>query len=53
MFSPVNDGSLASLPFVDCVMLPWFHCEIAAVVLPLVWVVVCVQLPFGVFVDLF
>ena len=39
MFSPINAESLASLPFADCVMLPWFHCEIG--------VVVCVQLPLG------
>ena len=53
VFFPVNAGSLASLPFADCVMLPWFHCEIGAVVLPLVWVAVCVQLPFGVVSKLF
>ena len=28
--------ALASLPFADCVMLSWFHCEICAIVLPLV-----------------
>ena len=53
MFSLVNAGSLASLPFVDCVMLSWFHCEIGAVVLPLVWVVVCVPLPFRVAAEFF
>ena len=53
MFSPVNARSLASLPFTDCVILSWFHCEIGVVVLPLVWVAVCVQLPFGVAAELF
>ena len=53
VFSPVNAESLAFLPFVDCVMLPWFHCEIGAIVLPLVWVAVCVKLPFGVAIELF
>ena len=36
VFSPVNAGSLASLPFADCVMLPLFHCEIGVAVLSLV-----------------
>ena len=36
VFSPVNAGSLASLPFVNYVMLLLFHCEIGVVVLPLV-----------------
>ena len=53
MFSPVNVDILASLPFADYVMLSWFHCDIGVVVLPLVWVVVCVQLPFGVVAELF
>ena len=53
MFFFVNIGSLDSHPYVDCVMLPLFHCEIGAVVLPLVWVVVCVQLPFWVAAELF
>ena len=53
MFSPVNAESLASLPFAGCVMLPWFHCEIGAVVLPLVWVAVCVQLPLGLLLSCF
>ena len=53
VFSPVNAGSLASPPFADCVMLSWFHSETGVVVIPLVWVAVCVQLPFGVVVELF
>ena len=53
MFSPVNAESLASLPFAGYVMLPWFHCEIGVVVLPLVWVAVCVQLPFGLLLSCF
>ena len=53
VFSPVNAGSLASLPFADYVILSWFHCEIGAVVLPLVWVSMCVQLTFGVAAELF
>ena len=53
VFSPINAGNLDSLPFVHCVMLPWFHFEIGAIVLPLVWVAMCVQLPFGVAAELF
>ena len=34
--SPVNDWILDSLPFADYVMLSLFHCDIGAVVLPLV-----------------
>ena len=36
VFSLDNAGILSSLPFAYCVMLPLFHCEIGAVVLPLV-----------------
>ena len=38
MFSPVNAGSLASFPFVNCVMLPLFHCEDWGCCLPWFWV---------------
>ena len=52
MFSPVHAGSLASFPFVDCVMLPSFHCEIGAVVFPWLGCCVCKYL-FGLLLSCF